>query len=245
MAATMAGGTFDSASWIRDDLRQMRTKVPGHVPPVLDQNGFELNVHTVVANRYVDRLYGVQLPDKWQQTPRFSTRSELRQSRAATMLPHVSFDVDGDGFVGQQDFKIGKKHDLGSEGQLTGGQRDSAIAEACYKMGTSLNDDEIGGNMRARRVLTSLRDEPELNDTKRREQRLRVGGMAVSTLKMKSSQQLKDCLKFPEAHVPTEGAPVYTRTMLLQQRRDEKMKAESDGHDRFIASIRPPEVYEH
>ena len=109
-----------------------------------------------------------------------------------------------------------------------------AIAETCYRMGSRLHDDEIGGNARARRILTSLREAPELTDVARREQRLRVGGMEVASLKMKSSHQLKQCLVYPEAHVPEAGGPCYTRTMLLSHRRHEKASAESKGHEAYL-----------
>ena len=111
-----------------------------------------------------------------------------------------------------------------------------AIAETCYRMGSRLHDDEIGGNARARRILTSLREAPELTDVARREQRLRVGGMEVASLKMKSSHQLKQCLVYPEAHVPDKGGPCFTRTMLHEYRRTEKAVAEEKGHDHYLRS---------
>ena len=156
----------------------MRKAAPGHTPPVVDHHGFELKTHSKLENQRVDQLHNVRMPAQWQTSPRYHTRSALRSDRAASMRPHPSFDVDGDGFVGQQDYSIAKKHDLGGVGQLTGGQRDSAIAETCYRMGSRLHESEIGGNARARRVLASLRDDPELTDTVRRENRLRVAGSA-------------------------------------------------------------------
>ena len=218
----------------------MRKTVPGHTPPVLDHNGFERNglrFSAGITNRKVDRLHDVQMPQNWQTTPRFSTRSELQQTRAAQLRPHASFDVDGDGFVGQSDYSISKKYDFNS-GMFSGGQRDSAIAETCRILGSRLHDDEIGGNAKARRVLTSLREKPELSDDTVREARMRVGQMCVSTLKNKSSHQLKECMRFPEAYVPEPGAPVYTytRTMLHANRRVEREQTEKDNHDRFMAT---------
>ena len=156
------------------------------------------------------------------------------------MRPHASFDVDGDGFVGQQDYAIARKHDLGNGGVLTGGQRDSAIAEVCYRVGSQLHDDEIGGNARARRLLTSLREEPDLVNTAVREGRLRMAGVAVSSLKMKSSHQLKDCLSFPEntgTIPPKADGPAYTRTMLLERRKIERAAMEQKGRDDFLNSV--------
>lgn len=231
--------SMDTERWIADDLASLRSKNPGHIPPVLDHNGFELKVHHVIENQRINKLHDVMLPPQWTAPSRFSTRSALRQHQKEQLRPSLTYDCDGDGFVGQNDYSIARKHDLASEGVLTGGQRASAIAEACYKVGSSLQDDEIGGNARARRILTSLRDQPELNDAVRREQRLRVAGMEVASLKMKSSHQLKECLRFPSNPAPQEyDGPVYTRTMLLARRRVEKEADEQRGHENFLRTFR-------
>jgi hypothetical protein len=231
---------IDANRWIADDLASLRQKVPNHTPPVYDHNGLERNTKKIIEQQRINRLDGVSMPAQWSISPRFGTRTELRRTRAAEMRPHASFDVDGDGFVGPTDYSIAKKHDLGSGGMLTGGQRDSAIAETCYRVGSKLQDCEIGGNAKARRVLSSLREDPVLGqapaDLLRREQRLRVGGMHVASLKMKSSQQLKDCLRFPEPYVPpaNEPGPTYTRSMLLQRRREENAAANDAGRETFM-----------
>ena len=102
----------DSLSdFLASDLAELRSKVPGHVPAVLDHNGFEKRFQNKVReNLRADRLHGVQLPSDWQHSPRFATRFALRETRAAGMRPHATFDIDGDGFVGQQDYAIAKKH---------------------------------------------------------------------------------------------------------------------------------------
>ena len=106
-------------------------------------------------------------------------------------------------------------------------------------MGTRVSDAEIGGNARARRIFTSLREEPELGtsavDTKRREQRLRAAEMQVASLKMKSSQQLKNCLAFPTPNAPVDdNGPTYTRTQLLERRRVERAAHEETGREHFL-----------
>ena len=234
-AAGSSSGVFDAHQFIASDLAQLQSAAPDHIVPITSNTGFELKQHRLIAKQRVDRLHNVDMPEQWMTPPRFSTRTELRAARANEMRPDKSFDVDGDGFVGQQDYAISRKHDLGGQGMLTGGQRDSAIAETCYRMGSQLHDDEIGGNARARRIMASLRNEPELVDTARREGRLRMAGMAVSSLKMKSSHQLQDCLRFPERTLPPElNGPVYTRTMLLQRRRNENAAMEESGRQNFL-----------
>ena len=112
---------FDAGAFIRDDLQSMRNRCPGHSAPVLDHHGFEKKVHPTVAMTRIDRLSNVQMPGNWETPQRFATRTELRSKRAESMRPHASYDVDGDGFVGQTDYAISKKHDLGNGGMLEGG----------------------------------------------------------------------------------------------------------------------------
>ena len=217
------------------DFTAMREQAQYHTPPVISNLGFERKVHKAVANRHIDKLHDVNMPQQWMQPTRFSTRTAMNAARHAEMRPHNSFDVDGDGFVSQEDWAISRRHDLGHSGILTGGQRDSAIAETCYRMGTKLHDDEIGTNARARRILRSLREEPEFEDTARREGRLRSAGMAVASLKMKSSHQLKECLALPaRKHEPEADGPVYTRTMLLERRKIENAALEESGRHNFL-----------
>jgi hypothetical protein len=108
-------------------------------------------------------------------------------------------------------------------------------------MGSKLNESEIGGNVRVRRLLTSLRDEPELRDTALREGRMRQAALANAALKMKSSQQLKDALigntgakpsaEASRASIPTGG---YTRSMMLEQRKVAKIEMEQTARESFV-----------
>ena len=83
-------------------LASLRQRVPGFSPPIYNHNGFQIPVHSGPAQRGVDSLAtGVQMPTSWVAPTKHATRTELKKSRAAAMRPHASFDVDGDGFVGQ------------------------------------------------------------------------------------------------------------------------------------------------
>ena len=227
--------SMDTERWIADDLASLRSKNPGHIPPVLDHNGFELKVHHVIENQRINKLHDVMLPPQWTAPSRFSTRSALRQHQKEQLRPSLTYDCDGDGFVGQNDYSIARKHDLASEGVLTGGQRASAIAEACYKVGSSLRRRDRR-QARARRILTSLRDRPELNDAVRREQRAaccRDGGRVTQDEVVAPAQGVPQVLSNP---APQEyDGPVYTRTMLLARRRVEKEADEQRGHENFCA----------
>ena len=75
---------------------------------------------------------------------------------------------------------------------------------------------------------------------------MRQAHLAVASLKMKSSQQFKDTMQFkdtapkPMAGVPlpthAAGAPAggYTRTMLLEKRKQDKMAMEQTARDSFV-----------
>ena len=122
--------------FIASDLGTLRSAAPGHVPAIsnlvassnptnaeLDARLLEKRQkkkHSAVTNRQVDQLYDVAIPPGWNGSPRFATRTDMRQARAYQTNAHPSYDVDGDGFVGQDDYKIARSHDLGSAGMLTG-----------------------------------------------------------------------------------------------------------------------------
>ena len=49
---------------------------------------------------------------EWKHKPMFKTRSEFIVARKASEKPDISFDVDGDGFVGPQDMAVAKIFDV-------------------------------------------------------------------------------------------------------------------------------------
>lgn len=240
-----AAHVHHSPDALDDHLASLRSRAPGHIPPIRDHNGFELLVHKNIANRQVDHLHHMPVPEQWSKPTTYRTLSEMREGRRADMKPHSSYDIDGDGFVSQADYRMAKRHDLGGEGKLLGGQRKSAIADACHAIGSRLQDQEIGANARARRLMTSLRDEPEVDDVGKLNTRLRVAGTMAQSLKMRSSQQLKDCLVPPVPQprappsIPEEPPRAHTRTMMLERRREEKIAAEAQSERDYMATFGP------
>ena len=53
----MASSGFDSARWIQNDLQEMRSKVPGHTPPVYggvgEHHGFERRAHSDPSPKFM------------------------------------------------------------------------------------------------------------------------------------------------------------------------------------------------
>ena len=50
--------------------------------------------------------------------PRFRSRSEMMEFRRESMMPHHTFDVDGDGVVSSEDFKLAQAFDINKDGEL-------------------------------------------------------------------------------------------------------------------------------
>ena len=53
-------------------------------------------------------------------------------------MPHISFDLDGDGFVGGRDYVISKYHDKDGDGKLNAEER-KAAEEAVKNVRSCLN----------------------------------------------------------------------------------------------------------
>ena len=68
-------------------------------------------------------------PD-WHGKPRFGTRTEMMEARKVSNQPHISYDTDGDGVVGSQDFFVSKFFDKDHKGSLNAQEqalRDQAV----------------------------------------------------------------------------------------------------------------------
>lgn len=76
------------------------------------------NMFAVPYVSSVQPLRSVLLDPKINTYPACRTQSELRRQRKRAMMPHMSFDIDGDGEVSQLDLKLAKQFDANKNGML-------------------------------------------------------------------------------------------------------------------------------
>jgi hypothetical protein len=62
----------------------------------------------------------LRLPDK-------RTRTKLLEGRKKEIIPDLSYDLDGDGFVGGRDYVVARRFDEGYKNSLTKSERSRAI----------------------------------------------------------------------------------------------------------------------
>jgi len=62
------------------------------------------------------------------EIPTKQTRTEMIAIRKKEILPNISYDLDGDGSVGNRDYVLARKFDQGSKNYLTSSERLTAIA---------------------------------------------------------------------------------------------------------------------
>ena len=80
----------------------------------------------------------VRIPDWWsrpgQTEEEKKTRTKITQQRRAERIPHISYDLDNDGYVGGKDYVVAKQFDKDGDGKLNEEERKAAfeaIAKVC------------------------------------------------------------------------------------------------------------------
>lgn len=97
-------------------------------------NTFGFNKEATLKERanqagFVDKAKETKLPNWWgcEQNPNArKDRTELFAVRKSEKAPHISFDLDGDGFVGNRDYVIAKHFDKDGDGRLNAVERANA-----------------------------------------------------------------------------------------------------------------------
>ena len=71
----------------------------------------------------------IQLPSWWGTTANGEkrTKTEMLERRKASFRPDLSYDLDGDGIVGNRDFVISKLFDADKDGKLNEQERSNAL----------------------------------------------------------------------------------------------------------------------
>lgn len=62
------------------------------------------------------------------------TKTKLGENRRNERIPHISYDLDGDGYVGGKDYVVAKQFDKDGDGKLNAEERKNAI-EALKNVG--------------------------------------------------------------------------------------------------------------
>lgn len=120
----------------------------GYKSPRFDINGHPARPYTVANNQ------NVIPPRHWAATANVKTRSEMMEIRKKEFLPSMTYDIDGDGYVGHRDFALAKIFDRNNDGILDNEEREDmqkAVGEGAMKKYV-WGLDELGANKHPRLV---------------------------------------------------------------------------------------------
>ena len=79
-------------------LRQMKQRVPGHVPPEYNYAGFDLPRATPdQLDEKISTVENTPLPQHWVGNPAHATKTALDSKRRQEEKPSSTYDIDGDG----------------------------------------------------------------------------------------------------------------------------------------------------
>jgi hypothetical protein len=85
-------------------------------------------------NRNVLKDSSIRIPNWWGDvTKEGKTNTQLKQKKKELLRHHSSFDLDGDGYIGERDLVIASKFDLDKDGKLNDQEREAAM-EAVRKV---------------------------------------------------------------------------------------------------------------
>ena len=73
----------------------------------------------------------IRIPDWWSkpgmQEADIKTKTKMIAQRRSEFIPDLSYDLDGDGVVGNRDLVISKIHDKDKDGKLNAREREEAM----------------------------------------------------------------------------------------------------------------------
>ena len=101
-----------------------------HIPPSYDIYGHQipLNPNQSKYNILAEKD-NIKVP--WENNPLYKstpmTRTKLLERRKKERIPDISYDLDGDGFVGGRDYVLSKRYDVDGDGKLNEIERKNAL----------------------------------------------------------------------------------------------------------------------
>ena len=102
-----------------------------HQPPRIDEFGFNKVYKPKITDDGINSLKEQhKAPAGWTDKPgqKIWTNTELGLQRRADNMPHASFDLDGDGHVGDRDYFLAKRFDKDGDGKLNAEEKAAAVA---------------------------------------------------------------------------------------------------------------------
>ena len=124
---------------MQNDYTQLRndhiTTVPTfnpltHIPPSFDLYGHEIPINrNQVKYNILSEKENIKTP--WDTNPLTQstpmTRTKLLQIRKKENIPDISYDLDGDGYVGGRDYVLAKRFDVDGDGKLNEQEKKKAL----------------------------------------------------------------------------------------------------------------------
>lgn len=104
-----------------------------HQPPRLNEFGYNIDSRSrkFEMSNILKESANHQVPCWWKDSnqtndSKLKTRTELLQHRKKSFIPDPSYDLDGDGYVGQQDYVLSKLFDADKDGKLDSEEKKKA-----------------------------------------------------------------------------------------------------------------------
>lgn len=136
----MLASSDSLANASRNSARPQTTS-PGRRGNMFEKSGRTAMTETSDASRSSEKLGGANqfsrpprslekplrsllLDPDCNNIPHSKTHSDLRKSMRRVNMPHISYDIDGDGIVSQEDYFLAKRFDLDGNGVLDSDERE-------------------------------------------------------------------------------------------------------------------------
>ena len=102
-----------------------------HIPPSYDLYGHEIPPnpnkikYNILSEKEIQKTPWDTSNPLTQSTP--MTRTRLLELRKKENIPDISYDLDGDGYVGNRDYVLSKRFDIDGDGKLNPTEKKKAL----------------------------------------------------------------------------------------------------------------------